>query len=105
YVSRITEVVPVRLEPAMHWNFGSERPRVAIGYLEWPVVTDFVSAATRVSRIPRIQTVPTVDVVGMPGFLRRLHEDVGMAGIIPHDKNRGTRLPCVQPNESGKINS
>src|SRR6266404_863417 len=99
YATEITEVVAVRLEPANHGSFRREKPRVPIGYGERPVVTDFVM------RISRIEIAPTVVVVGVPGLVGRLHQDVRMAGIITHDKNRGARLPGVQPDESGKIDS
>ena len=102
YATEITEIVAVRLKPTNHWSFRGEQPRVPIKYVERPVVADFVGAASRVSRV---ETVPTVVVVGVPGLVGRLHQDVGVAGIITHDKNRGARLPGVQTDESGKIDS
>ena len=92
HASEITDVVPVRLEPANHVKFVTEK--VTQKVVDRPVVTHFVSAADRVSRI---KTVPAVVVVSLPGCVGRLHQNVGMAGIVAHDKNYGTRLAGIQP--------
>src|SRR6266851_562959 len=97
HASEITDVVPVRLEPAKHGIFVREEITRCI---ERPVVTDSVGAAGGASRI---ETVSTVVIVGLPGCVGRLHPNVGMAGIIADDEKHGTGLARIQPCESGII--
>ncbi len=102
YASEVTDVVPICLKEMNDRILIRVESPETISRLAWPVVTDFVSAAGRVSDV---KTVPTVVVVSLPGCVVGLLQDVRMAGIIAHDKNNGARLAGIQPYEFGKINS
>ncbi len=85
YAGEISGVVPVRLEEPNYLVFKGEEIQVGrLAGIDWPVVTDFVSAADRVSRI---KTVPAVGIVSLPRWVGRLHQNIGMAGIIAYNKN------------------
>ena len=101
HAGEITEIVAVCFKPSKHRVFGIERPCVQIRH-EWPVVTDFVCAAGRASRI---KTVSTVLIVGLPIQVGRLHQNVRMAGVISNDKHDRALVASVKPREHGKIES
>jgi hypothetical protein len=84
YASGIRDVIPVGLEEPNYRVFMDEKIKVVLRRVDWPVVTDFESAADWVSLI---KTVPAVVVVGLPGSVGGLLQNVGMAGIIAHDEN------------------
>src|SRR6266446_1416549 len=98
YTSGISDVVPVRLKEPNNRIVMNEKIKIALRRVDWPVVTDLESAADGVSRI---KAVPAVVVVGLPGCVRGLLQNVGMAGIIAYNKHYGGHLAGIHPHESG----
>src|SRR6516162_10461886 len=84
---KVRHVKSVRFQPPDHRVLGVEEPaqgpedRPAI---ERSVVAHFVRATSRGSRV---QTVAAVAVVGQPGGIRRLKENVRTPAIIAHDED------------------
>ena len=62
HAREITDVVSVCLKPSKHWVLRSKKPGVQIRNVERPVVTDFVSAASRVSGVQAISAIVVVRV-------------------------------------------
>src|SRR5260370_41016994 len=95
YTSEVTDVVPVRLKEMNDRILKRVESPETISWLAWPVVTDFVSAADRVSGV---KTVPTVVVVSLPGCVVGLLQDVRIAGSIAHATNNWARLAAIHPD-------
>ena len=90
----IADVVAVRLEPAHHWILGVEQPvltAIHASRVERTVVTDLVrpaiGASTGTGTTPGVQAIAAVGVVGLPGRIRGLEQDVGRTRIVAHDED------------------
>ena len=84
-----SSVVAVRLQPAHHRVLGVEdqvhRP-VGAG-LEGTVVADLVGARAAVVAVqPSVGAGPTVLIVGLPGGIRGLKEQLGFAIVVANDE-------------------
>src|SRR5207244_2103119 len=85
----VAEVVAVGLEPADHRVLGVEQERLGLAVAgdEGAVVADLVGAAGwQVLGDVLVEGVAAVVVVGLPGGVGGLDEDVGVAGVVADDE-------------------
>ena len=93
----VGHVVPVLLQPPHHRELGVEERvlrRVAPSR-ERPVVAHFVGAARVRARSTRVQAVAAVGVVRLPRGVRRLEQQVGVAGVVPNHERYVARTTGV----------
>ena len=97
----IADVVPVALEPADHGEFGGEEPVLRFHGTsgERAVVTELLGIRVLGSRA--VGVVPAVGVIGLPGRVRGLEQQVRAAVVIAHHEDDvarasvvGSRGPC-----------
>ncbi len=98
-VGEVADVVAIALEPADHRVLGVEQPVLGrrIAGRERPVVADLVG----VSGGSAVQAVAAVLVVRLPGRVRGLDEEVGLAVVVANDEcDMARQIAAVRPRAS-----
>ena len=88
HAGEVADVVAVALQPADHRVLGVEQPVLggrAAGR-ERPVVADLVGAAGIGAGAADVEAVAAVVVVGLPGRVGGLEEEVGVAVVVADDE-------------------
>ena len=111
----VAHVVAVALEEADHRVLGAgEEPRAAavvLGRVEGPVVGDLVGGlvgggiAGRAGHRALVEAVAAVGVVGLPGRVGGLQQDVRVARVVAHDEHDLAVAARVVADEMGDVHA
>ena len=109
----IAHVVAVGLEESDHRNLRVRQPvgRGVARSAERAVVGDLVrglvpaGVARRARDGARVEAVAAVVVVRLPRGVRRLHDDVGVAGLVAHHEGHQRPRSVVVPHEVGDVDA
>src|SRR5664279_5953327 len=100
YAGKVTDVIPVGLEPANHrvFRIKKEGSRLKVSGIGRPVVADFQTpdGEVKFTRIP-IKTMTAIVVIGLPRQIGCLIEDVRGASVIANDKTDVTVSARIVP--------
>src|SRR5579875_241168 len=98
----VTDVVSIPLQEADHRIFVAEQVITAVVVAprrERPIVADLVCPAVA----PGVEVRTAVGVVRLPGGVRRLEDDVGVARVVADDKGNLTLPAGVGPGENRQV--
>ena len=104
-VRRVADVVAVALEPADHGVFGGEEPVLLVAATsgERTVVAELLGVHAGGSRA--VGVVPAVGVVGLPGRVRGLGQEIGAAVVVAHDEDDVARPSVVGSRGPGDVDA
>src|SRR5437762_2061220 len=96
HVGGVTDIQPVGFEPPHHRVLRVEDSVVlfvAASRNKWPVVTDLVRASGVRTGRARVEAVTPVRVVGLPGGVRRLEQQIRPPRVVADNEDDVTATP------------
>src|SRR5579883_2961315 len=104
----VRHIISIGLKPANHRVFGIENPTDRGGLspiVKWAVIANFIGTVVQITGRSVIHAEAAVGVVGLPGFVRSLEQNIGVARIVADDKDNMIIRPGIRPDQMCEINA